>query len=90
MHINNFCLIYRSIIIVYFVRFYFFLASRVANVGLMAGQIFFFLQVCNFCVIYFPVLEVMYIHLRHIFHVQIFSRFWTRLGNLRGLNFTIL
>ena len=28
--------------------------------------------------------------IRNNFHVQIFLRFWTRCGNLRGLNFTIL
>ena len=27
--------------------------------------------------------------IRHIFRVQIFSRFWIRLGNSRGLNFVI-
>ena len=27
--------------------------------------------------------------IRHNFHVQILSRFWTRFGNSRGLNFTI-
>ena len=35
-----------------------------------------------------PVKEVLSIH--HNFHVQIFSRFWTRCGNSRGLNFAIL
>ena len=28
--------------------------------------------------------------IRHIFRVQIFSRFWTRLGNLLGINFANL